>query len=100
MSVSELTRRAVPEPARFMPLEAAFLCRALELLADGGRLLAIVPCSVVMSESLQWLREELLSQGAIRFVHELPPRSFPGVDSRMYLLVLQQRCPAAANLST
>jgi tRNA1(Val) A37 N6-methylase TrmN6 len=72
---------------RSMPIEAAFLCRAIDLLEQHGRLLAIVPCSIVMSESMQWLRDEVLARGAIRFVHELPPRSFRGVESRMYLLV-------------
>lgn len=75
---------------RWMPIEAAFLCRAMDLLEQQGRLLAIVPCSIVMSESLQWLRDEVLSRGAIRFVHELPPRCFRGVESRMYLVVFEK----------
>jgi hypothetical protein len=75
---------------RHMPLEAAFLCRAIDLLQPVGRLLAIVPCSIVMSESLQWLRREMFSQGAIRFVHELPPRTFSSVESRMYLMVFDK----------
>ncbi len=84
--------RSTGTTIRYMPLEAAFVCRAIDLLEDRGRLLAILPCSVVMSERLQWLRDELLSQGAIRFVHELPPRSFPRVESRMYLLVFDKGC--------
>lgn len=75
---------------RYMPLEAAFVCRALELLEPEGRLLAVLPCSIVMSESLQWLRDEILAQGAIQFVHELPPRTFPAVESRMYLMVFDK----------
>jgi hypothetical protein len=80
----------VGSSVRYMPLEAAFLCRAIDLLEQHGRLLAIVPCSVVMSDNLQWLRDEMLSNGAIRFVHELPPRCFPGVESRMYLMVFDK----------
>jgi len=75
---------------RFMPLEAAFVCRAIDLLKDDGRLLAVLPCSIVMSLSTQWLRDLLLKAGAIRFVHELPPRSFPNVESRMYLFVFDK----------
>ena len=75
---------------RHVPLEAAFVYRAIELLEEGGRLLAVLPCSVVMSDKLQWLRDELLSRGAIKFVHELPPRSFPGVESRIYLMVFKR----------
>lgn len=70
----------------YMPLEAAFLCRAISLLRDGGRLLGVVPASVVSSESTAWLRRFLLEAGAIKMVHELPPNSFPGVESRMYLI--------------
>ncbi len=75
---------------RFMPLEAAFVCRAIELLREGGRLLAVLPCSIVMSQSTQWLRDLFLEVGAVRFVHELPPRSFPNVESRMYLFVFDK----------
>jgi hypothetical protein len=78
------------DKSRFMPTEIAFLSRAIELLREGGRLLAIVPCSVIMSESAQWLRDSLGASGAIRFVHELPPRSFPHVESRMYLFVFDK----------
>jgi hypothetical protein len=53
-------------------------------------LLAVLPCSIVMSESLQWLRDCLLRTGAIRYVHELPPRTFPNVESRMYLFVFDK----------
>jgi hypothetical protein len=74
----------------FMPLEAAFVCRAVDLLKDNGRLLAVLPCSVIMSQSTQWLRDLLLEIGAIRFVHELPPNSFPNVESRMYLFVFDK----------
>lgn len=75
---------------RFLPLEAAFVLRSIELLRDRGRLLAILPCSVVMSQSMRWLRDFLLGKGAIRFVHELPPSTFPNVESRMYLMVFDK----------
>ncbi|HEX4147069.1 MAG TPA: N-6 DNA methylase [Pirellulales bacterium] len=85
--------RRVAADDRFMPLEAAFVCRAVDLLREGGRLLAVLPCSVVMSQNTQWLRNLLLGAGAIRFVHELPPRTFPGVESRMYLFVFDKGMP-------
>lgn len=75
---------------RYIPLEAAFLCKAIDLLEPNGRLLAVVPCSVIMSDSLQWFRDELLALGSIHFIHELAPRSFPGVESRLYLLVFDK----------
>ena len=75
---------------RLMPVEDAFVCRAIDLLADGGRLLAILPSSTMASETSQWLRKFLLQAGAIRVVHELPLRSFPNIESRMYLLVFDK----------
>ena len=75
---------------RHMPIEAAFLCKALGLLRHGGRLLCVVPCSIVMSESLGWIRRLLSESGALRCVHELPVGSFRGVESRMYVMVFDK----------
>jgi tRNA1(Val) A37 N6-methylase TrmN6 len=73
-----------------MPVEAAFICAAVDLLRDGGCLLTVLPSSVIMSDNLAWLRDVLRQIGSIRLVHELPPRSFVGVESRMYLLVFEK----------
>lgn len=89
MQISD-TLHGVASRDRFMPLEAAFVCRAIELLRNQGRLLAVLPCSIIMSETTQWLRDALFRTGAIRFVHELPPRTFPNVESRMYLFVFDK----------
>ena len=94
---SQLVKQSVPTfpkdggaIVRSMPIEAAFLFHAIELLEDGGRLLAVLPTSVVMSESLQWLRLRMFALGAVRSVHELPPSTFANVESRMYLLVFDK----------
>lgn len=76
------------EPAygsRFGPVEVAFVCRAVRLLRPGGRLLAVVPSSVVAGETTHAFREALLNAGALKYVHELPHYCFDGVESRMYL---------------
>lgn len=78
------------ERERSVPVEVAFLIRAIGLLRPGGRILAVLPCSLIMSEGLQWLRGELFRCGAIRYVHELPPRTFANVESRMYLFVFEK----------
>jgi len=75
---------------KLVPLEAAFVFRSLSLLKEGGRLLAVLPSSIVMGQSLHWLRDLMKDSGAIRSVHELPPRMFPKVESRMYLLVFDK----------
>lgn len=77
-------------PTGPVPVEAAFICVAHRLLAANGRLLAILPCSVIMSESLQWLRSFLLKTGSIEYVYEFPSRTFRTVDSKVYLLVFKK----------
>ena len=73
-----------------LPIEAAFVCVALRLLATNGRLLSVLPSSVVNSESLHWLRSLLLSKGSIECVYEFPSRTFANVDSKIYLLVFKK----------
>lgn len=73
------------------PIEAAFLLGALAILKDGGTLLAVLPPTIVASSSLSWLRDFLSESFDVRFVHELPHRSFPKIESRMYLVAIQKR---------
>ena len=73
-----------------LPVEAAFLYRAIDLLTPGGCMLAVLPCSIVMGITHQWLRDRMFSLGAVKSVHELPPRTFPNVESRIYLLVFEK----------
>lgn len=77
-----------------VPLEAAFVCVAHRLLATDGRLLTILPSSVIMSESLHWMRSFLLSKGSIEYVYEFPTRTFKSVDSKIYLLIYKKGAPS------
>ena len=72
---------------KHLPLESAFVVTGLSLLKEGGRLLAILPSSVIASDGQERLRRAMLESGAIPYVHELPHRTFEGVESRFYLLV-------------
>lgn len=74
----------------YVPIETAFVYRSLRLLKPGGRILAILPASVISGQGSEWLRKILLKAGAIRLVHELPHRTFSGVEGRMYNLVFEQ----------
>jgi tRNA1(Val) A37 N6-methylase TrmN6 len=74
-----------------VPVEVAFVVKAVRLLRPGGRLLAIVPSSIVASLSTKWLREYLLKAGAVRYVHELPHFTFQGVGARVYLFVFEKQ---------
>ena len=75
---------------RFAPLEAAFLFNAVSILADHGRLLAVLPASIISGIRCAWIRLELALLGSILHVHELPRRTFPNVESRIYLLVFER----------
>ena len=75
---------------RFAPSEGAFLLHAMSLLADHGRLLAVLPASIISGMRCGWIRFELALLGSILHVHELPRRTFPNVESRIYLLVFER----------
>jgi tRNA1(Val) A37 N6-methylase TrmN6 len=72
------------------PLEVAFVLKAIDLLERGGRLLAVLPSSVILGQSFVWLRRYLCDTGRIRCVHELPRFTFSEVESRIYLLVFDK----------
>ena len=75
---------------KFAPSEGAFLFHAVSLLADHGRLLAVLPASIISGIRCGWIRFELALIGSILHVHELPRRTFPKVESRIYLLVFER----------
>jgi hypothetical protein len=72
------------------PIEVLFVLKSVSLLADGGRMVAVLPSSVVSAERANWIRTELLNVGSIRCVHELGPNTFPRVEARFYLLVFDK----------
>lgn len=74
-----------------IPREIAFLYLSIKLLSKKGQLVAILPGSVVSAKSNNWLREVLLNAGTIKLVHELPRFTFPNVESKIYLLVFENR---------
>jgi hypothetical protein len=74
----------------FVPAEAAFLLHAVDLVRDGGRVVSILPSSIVAGSGLRWLRELLFGAGNVTLVHELPRGSFPGVDAITYLVVFDK----------
>jgi len=72
------------------PVEAGFVLAAISLLRPGGRLLAILPASLVSAPCLGWVREFMVARGSIRHVHELPRFTFPGIEGRIYLVVYEK----------
>lgn len=76
---------------RCVPVEAAFILHAVQMLRQGGRILAILPSSVISSRSGIWLREYLLQVGSLPYIHELPSYTFPSVEARTYLFVFEKK---------
>ena len=54
-----------------------FICRAVELLADGGQLGFIVPMSLLGDEQAKGIREHLFSTGELRQIHAFPQKDNP-----------------------
>ena len=75
---------------RSIPIEVAFIVRAVRLLNPNGVLLAIVPATLISSFKTSWLRQYLMEIGAVDYVHELPKRTFKGVEARVYLFVYRK----------
>jgi len=73
-----------------LPKEIAFVLRGIELLRAGGRLLAVVPTSIVSAVLFAEFRNRLGQIGRFHYVHELPKFTFPRVEGRIYLLVFEK----------
>jgi len=94
VSVREICNRIgledFPERA---PIESAFVLTSLGLLRDGGTLLSVLPSSIISADRSRWIRQALLTLGTFRCVHELPESSFPGIESRVYLVAFRKEQP-------
>jgi hypothetical protein len=78
---------AVPDSG---PVEAGFVLGAIALLRPGGRMLAVLPASLVTAPSCAWVRGVMSGTGAVRHVHELPRFAFPDIEGRIYLVVYEK----------
>ena len=84
-------KTAMPDgTSLWLPLEGSFLVRALKLVAPRGRLLAVLPDSVVSSDRCNGLRKFLSEQGSVLRVHQLPEQSFTTVSGRIHLFVYEK----------
>lgn len=79
-------------------LHVYFLLRALQVLADGGRLAFILPadiCEGVFAQSLwQWITQHYHLDAVITFAPEASP--FPGVDTNAVIVLISRRAPSDA----
>lgn len=70
-------------------LHEAFLSLALDRLADGGRLVAIVPTTGLVAVRSAWLREKIIQDYNLRGIIELSDaKLFPYLDSRFSLSII------------
>ncbi len=75
---------------KHLPMEVVFILRAIRLLRKKGKLLAIVPASVINAAKMSWLREYFISEGHIERVYELPRYTFEGIEAKTFLLVFEK----------
>ena len=89
-SVAVPSQGEVGAVKKLAPYEGVFLFHAVSLLADHGRLLAVLPASIISGIRCRWIRLELDLLGSVLHVHELPRRTFPKIESQIYLLVFER----------
>lgn len=73
-----------------LPIEAAFVTKAICELKHNGTLIAILPESVISGKFLADFRRDLLRSIQIRKVYELNKFSFPGIEGKFYVLVARK----------
>ena len=75
-----------------------FICRALDLLADGGRLGFITPMAVLGDDQAADLRREMLRQGSFTAIEAFPQKDDPArrvfLEAKLStaLFVLEKEC--------
>lgn len=74
----------------YNPIESAFIIKSIEHLNENGRLLAVLPKSIITGQNTSWLRKYLNSTGNILHVHELPHNTFKNIEVSLYLLVYKK----------
>ncbi len=80
----------IAKGVRRVPVEAAFMLKAASVLTASGRMLAILPASLIAAETTAWFRSFMSQLGAFRVVHELPAKTFANVEARVYLCVFDR----------
>jgi hypothetical protein len=78
------------ESERRCGVEAAFLLRSINLLRDGGRIIALFPAAIINGRQYKWVREFLNEHGCVKVVHELPRRTFANADLNTFILVFDK----------
>lgn len=73
-----------------LPIEAAFLNKALELCHKNGRLIFILPSSVTRGTRLKWFRRKVLSICNLSFSYKLPKFTFSKVEGDFSVLIFDK----------
>ena len=72
------------------PIEVAFVIKTLRALREGGRMIGLLPASLINADAYRWLRHGLGKEGTLKIVHELPERTFPTADVKTYMVVFDK----------
>lgn len=75
---------------RKIPLEAAFLEKSISHCREGGRLIFILPSSVVQGSRLNWFRIELLKKVRLVYSYKLNNYCFKGVEGDFSVLIFDK----------
>lgn len=73
-----------------LPLEAAFLLKSISLCKDNGRLIFVLPCSVVQGSRLSKFREMLCQQVQLKYSYKLSKFAFTDVEGEFSVLIFDK----------
>lgn len=75
-----------------MPIEIAFILKAINLCSEDGCIIAILPKSIISGQSEISLnsRKQLFEKLNLKYVYELNKFDFPKIEGQFYLLVAKK----------
>lgn len=82
---------------RKVPIELAFIKLCVESLSDCGKLIAIVPSSLINSQIGLSLRVDLLKSGFLNYIYELPVNTFSRIEATFYIIVYDKNTKNTKN---
>jgi predicted RNA methylase len=90
-------RKQYIDSSKKIPIEAAFLRKALSLISDKGRLIFILPSSVSKGSRLKWFRETILKEFHLSYSYKLPKFTFQDIEGEFSVVILDKRTGSGAS---
>jgi tRNA1(Val) A37 N6-methylase TrmN6 len=70
-----------------VPIEAIFLDKCLDLIEPNGRIISILPASIIDGAKLAWLRKKFVDNFDITYSYKLDQFCFPNVEADFHIVV-------------